>query len=111
MPPPPEARQISCKSMRSVHSLALGLISRPALPTSEHKPPEARHDRFRYPRDHGVDLARLRACRLGRVRDKLAARDIAACLLFHPINIRYATDTTNMQVWTLHNPALSSLQP
>ncbi|MGI9235108.1 MAG: M24 family metallopeptidase [Woeseiaceae bacterium] len=41
--------------------------------------------------------------RLQRVREKLAASDCDAILLFDPVNIRYATDTTNMQVWTLHN--------
>ena len=59
----------------------------------------------RYPVGHGVNLEALRAYRLQRVRDQLRQRDVAACLLFDPINIRYATDVTNMQVWTLHNPA------
>ncbi len=60
---------------------------------------------YRYPAAHGVDLEALRAYRLQRVRDQLRQRDVVACLLFDPINIRYATDVTNMQVWTLHNPA------
>jgi Xaa-Pro aminopeptidase len=47
----------------------------------------------------------MRAWRLGRLRAELQARDIAAALFFDPVNIRYATDCTNMQVWTLHNPA------
>lgn len=50
-----------------------------------------------------VDIGALRAWRLGRVREQLAARDYAGALLYDPINIRYATDTSNMQVWTLHN--------
>jgi Xaa-Pro aminopeptidase len=41
--------------------------------------------------------------RLQRVRKQLAASDCDAILLYDPMNIRYATDTTNMQVWTLHN--------
>ncbi|MEM7277806.1 MAG: Xaa-Pro peptidase family protein [Pseudomonadota bacterium] len=47
------------------------------------------------------------ACRyrLQRVRDQLLAADVHAVLLFDPINIRYASDTSNMQVWTLHNEA------
>ncbi len=47
------------------------------------------------------------ACRyrLQRVRDQLLAADVHAALLFDPINIRYASDTSNMQVWTLHNEA------
>ncbi len=52
-----------------------------------------------------VGLDAMRAYRLGRVRAELNRRDIAAALFFDPVNIRYATDCTNMQVWTLHNPA------
>jgi len=36
------------------------------------------------------DMARLRAYRLERVRDQLRRRDLAGCLLFDPVNIRYA---------------------
>jgi Xaa-Pro aminopeptidase len=52
-----------------------------------------------------IELERLRAYRLARVRDRLAAADLAGIVLFDPINIRYATDVSNMQVWCLHNPA------
>ena len=38
-----------------------------------------------------------------RVRDQLSKRDYAAVLLYDPVNIRYATNTSNMQVWCLHN--------
>jgi Xaa-Pro aminopeptidase len=31
--------------------------------------------------------------------------DCAAGVFFDPVNIRYATDVSNMQVWGLHNPA------
>ena len=55
--------------------------------------------------DVTVDLEAMRAYRLDRVRAELSRRDIAAALFFDPVNIRYATDCTNMQVWTLHNPA------
>jgi Xaa-Pro aminopeptidase len=51
------------------------------------------------------DLAAMRAYRLGRVRAELAARDYAGIVVTDPINIRYATDSANMQVWCLHNPA------
>ena len=50
-----------------------------------------------------VDMAALRAYRLGRVRAQLRRLDYAGCLLYDPINIRYATGTRNMAVWTLHN--------
>jgi Xaa-Pro aminopeptidase len=50
------------------------------------------------------DLAAMRAWRLGRVRAQLAARDYAGILVTDPVNLRYATDSVNMQVWCLHNP-------
>ncbi|KAI6747859.1 hypothetical protein HG531_008401 [Fusarium graminearum] len=50
-------------------------------------------------------LPTMRAYRLQRVRDELTNRDLGGILLFDPLNIRYATDTTNMQLWTTHNPA------
>ena len=51
------------------------------------------------------DMKRMRAYRLGRVREELRAHDVAGILLFDPINIRYATGSRNMSVWTLHNAA------
>jgi len=58
-------------------------------------------------RDHGhqIDMVALRAYRLERVRAELRRRDLAACVLYDPINIRYATGSRNMSVWTLHNAA------
>ena len=50
-----------------------------------------------------IDMAALRAYRLGRLRDELKQRDYAGILLYDPINIRYATGARNMTVWTLHN--------
>ena len=47
----------------------------------------------------------MRAYRLARLREQLKARDYAGLLLFDPVNIRYATDSPNMQVWILHNQA------
>ena len=51
------------------------------------------------------DLPALREYRLERLRGELRRHDCAGLLLFDPLNIRYATDTTNMQVWIAHNPA------
>ncbi len=59
----------------------------------------------------GLDLVRLRGERLARVRDELRQRDLAGILLFDPINIRYATGSRNMAVWTLHNAARSCFVP
>lgn len=51
-----------------------------------------------------IDQGKLRAYRLARFRAELARRDYAGALLSDPINIRYATGSRNMQVWTLHAP-------
>lgn len=49
-------------------------------------------------------LDRARRYRLGRFRAEMARHDVAALLLYDPVNIRYAFDSTNMGVWTAHNP-------
>ncbi len=61
--------------------------------------------------DAGLDLVALRTQRLERVRRELRARDLAGILLYDPINIRYATGSRNMAVWTLHNAARSCFVP
>ena len=48
-----------------------------------------------------IDSAR--AYRISRLREQLRRHDCAAALLYDPINIRYALDAANMQLWTLHN--------
>ncbi|MCH6587571.1 MAG: aminopeptidase P family protein [Proteobacteria bacterium] len=53
----------------------------------------------------------MRAGRLERVRAQLRARDYAGCLLYDPINIRYALGARNMAVWTLHNAARYAFIP
>ncbi|MEM7293294.1 MAG: Xaa-Pro peptidase family protein [Pseudomonadota bacterium] len=46
---------------------------------------------------------KLRAYRLARVQEALKARSLGAIIVFDPCNIRYATGSRNMAVWTLHN--------
>jgi len=61
--------------------------------------------------DSGVecpDMPALREYRLSRVRDQLKHHDCAGILLFDPINVRYATDSTNMVIWITHNSARAS---
>ncbi|WP_208539336.1 M24 family metallopeptidase [Algihabitans albus] len=53
----------------------------------------------------------LRAYRLARLRAELRARDYAGLLVTDPINIRYATGTSNMQVWALHNAVRYAFVP
>jgi Xaa-Pro aminopeptidase len=49
-----------------------------------------------------VDLDIVRRYRLDRLRQEMRKRDVAGLLLLDPINTRYATDATNMQVWCTH---------
>lgn len=54
----------------------------------------------------GLELPNLdvmRRYRLGRVREQLAKHDYAGIILYDPLNVRYATDSSNMHVWCLHN--------
>ncbi|MCK0104217.1 M24 family metallopeptidase [Pseudohalocynthiibacter sp. F2068] len=51
-----------------------------------------------------ITLDKARAYRLGRFREQIELHDVAGLLLYDPINIRYAFDSSNMQVWTSHNP-------
>ncbi|PWJ22222.1 dimethylsulfonioproprionate lyase DddP [Jannaschia seohaensis] len=55
------------------------------------------------------DLAAMRRYRLDRLRDQVVARGLGGLLVFDPLNIRYATDTTNMQLWNAHNPFRAAL--
>jgi Xaa-Pro dipeptidase len=50
------------------------------------------------------NLERMREFRWKRLTQALVDRDYGGILLFDPLNIRYATDTTNMQLWNTHNP-------
>ena len=50
------------------------------------------------------DLAAMRAFRLNRLVGKLTEYGWGGILMFDPLNIRYATDSTNMQLWNTHNP-------
>ena len=58
----------------------------------------------------GVDLLpagvldRVREYRLRRVQQQLRLQHVPAIIMYDPVNIRYATDTSNMQVWTGRNP-------
>jgi Xaa-Pro aminopeptidase len=58
-----------------------------------------------------IDMPRMRAYRLGRLQSELARRDLGACVLFNPINIRYATGSRNFPVWGLHFPGRYAFVP
>ena len=58
-----------------------------------------------------IDPVRLQAYRLRRLQDEMGRRGIGACLLFDPINVRFATGTRNMQVWHMHATGRHALVP
>ena len=57
------------------------------------------------------NMPALREYRLARLQEQINRHDCAGLLLFDPLNIRYATDATNMQLWTTHNPARACFVP
>jgi Xaa-Pro aminopeptidase len=50
------------------------------------------------------DLQRMREYRWKRLVQFINDRGYGGLLVFDPLNIRYATDSTNMQLWNTHNP-------
>ncbi len=50
------------------------------------------------------DLQAMRRYRWQRLTQHIVDRDYGGLLMFDPLNIRYATDSTNMQLWNTHNP-------
>ena len=51
-----------------------------------------------------VDSGRLHLDRLARLKAQLAVIGCAGGLFYEPTNVRYATGTSNMQVYSLNNP-------
>ncbi len=50
-----------------------------------------------------INFQKLRSYRLDRVKKELEKNNLEACILFDPVNIRYALDTVNMSVYNMHN--------
>jgi Xaa-Pro dipeptidase len=50
------------------------------------------------------DLGRMREDPLEAAGRGAGGAGLWRLLMFDPLNIRYATDTTNMQLWNTHNP-------
>jgi Xaa-Pro aminopeptidase len=74
-------------------------------------PPRADAPRPVVPIDGGImarrekiDQTALIRYRLERLRAELRKRDYAGAVLSDPMNLRYATGTRNMAVWTAHAP-------
>jgi Xaa-Pro aminopeptidase len=64
--------------------------------------PEGADQPLRSPIPHST-LVKARGYRKQRLVDQLRQRDCAAILLYDPVNIRYAFDVSNMQLWMTHN--------
>ncbi len=58
-----------------------------------------------------VNHARLRKDRLAKMQAEMAKRDVAALLLVNPVNVRYATGVSVMDIWTSINLARYALVP
>jgi len=54
-------------------------------------------------REDEINFDKLRSYRLDRVRKELEKNNLEACILFDPVNVRYALDTVNMSVYNMHN--------
>jgi len=50
-----------------------------------------------------INFDKLRSYRLDRVKKELVKNNLEACILFDPVNVRYALDTVNMSVYNMHN--------
>jgi len=54
-------------------------------------------------REDEINFDKLRSYRLNRVKKELEKNKLEACILFDPVNIRYALDTVNMSIYNMHN--------
>jgi Xaa-Pro aminopeptidase len=54
-------------------------------------------------REDEINFEKLRSYRLERVKKELIKNNLEACILFDPVNVRYALDTVNMSVFNMHN--------
>ncbi|MBV9735056.1 MAG: aminopeptidase P family protein [Acidisphaera sp.] len=83
------------------HTSRIRPDQRPASPVEGEPPPVGRELLARIA---AIDEDAMRHWRLSRLRAELQRLDVAGALLADPINIRYATGTRNMAVWTMHAP-------
>jgi len=75
-------------------------FKRKIIPDSNYKPNFITKKRFR---EDEINFNDLRSYRLNRVKKELEKNNLEACILFDPVNVRYALDTTNMSVYNMHN--------
>lgn len=89
------------------------LASQTRLPAVEPSPPTSIQPLAfdLAPRHAAIDQYKLRSDRLNNLRAQLAHHGYDAALLSDPMNIRYATGSRNMAVWTLHAPGRYAFVP
>ena len=75
-------------------------FNRKIIPNTNHKTGFISKKRFH---EDEINFEELRSYRLNRVKKELEKKNLEACLLFDPVNIRYALDTTNMSIYNMHN--------
>ncbi len=75
-------------------------FNRKIIPDTNHKTSFISKKRFY---EDEINFEELRSYRLNRVKKELEKKNLEACLLFDPVNIRYALDTTNMSIYNMHN--------
>ena len=75
-------------------------FNRKIAPDTKSKPSFITKKRLR---EDEINFKKLRSYRLDRVKKVLEKNNIEACILFDPVNVRYALDTVNMSVYNMHN--------
>ncbi|KAJ4256029.1 hypothetical protein NW762_009103 [Fusarium torreyae] len=57
----------------------------------------------RAPESEGIDLKQVRLYRQKRLREQMVKYEVDAVILSDPVNIRYATGTRNLQIFSMRN--------
>ncbi len=78
---------------------------------SYYRDPSPHVQTFRVPNLSEIDFSALRAGRLARLQQMMHRHQIPICLFYNPGNIRYATGTEVMGVWTATTLARYALVP
>jgi len=78
---------------------------------SHYRNPSPHVQTFRVPNLSEIDFSALRAGRLARLQQMMHRHEIPICLFYNPGNIRYATGTEVMGVWTATTLARYALVP
>jgi len=78
---------------------------------SQSRNPSPHIQTFRVPNLSEIDFSALRAGRLARLQKMMRRHEIPVCLFYNPANIRYATGTEVMGVWTATTLARYAVVP